>query len=71
MGGFSIWHWLVVAIYVVGIVWPLALVFRRTGMSAWWAALGFLSIIGWCAALWILALRTWPIEGGGRERVFD
>jgi hypothetical protein len=36
MGGLSIWHWGLILFYAVGIVLPLALVFRRAGLSAWW-----------------------------------
>lgn len=58
MYAFSIWHWLVVLIIALLWVVPLALVFRRTGKSGWWALLGFLPPWGvW--ALWTLALSKW------------
>lgn len=59
MGSFSIWHWLIVIAWIIGVGWPIAKIMKRIGFSGWWAALAFVplaNIIG----LWVLAVTRWP-----------
>jgi hypothetical protein len=60
MGGFAAFHWLVViAVLVVGGIWPAALILRRAGFSPWWAILYAIPLIGW-VGIWVFALMPWP-----------
>lgn len=67
MYGFSVWHFLIILIYLVAVTWPLARVFKRAGWSGWWAALSLLSIVGLAIALWMLAVGRWSPPDGGIE----
>ena len=69
MYGFSVWHFLIILIYLIAITLPLALVFKRAGRSRWWAALSLLSIIGLAIALWMLAIGRW--EAPDREEALS
>jgi hypothetical protein len=35
MGSLSIWHWVIILAFTVGVMVPLAKIFRRTGLSGW------------------------------------
>jgi hypothetical protein len=50
----------IAAIFLFGVVWPSAIVFRRAGMSPWWSLFGLLALIGLPVLFWTLALRRWP-----------
>ncbi len=63
MGSFSIWHWLIVVVWLVAVGWPTARILKRIGFSGWWVILAFIplaNIIG----LWVLALTRWPRDQG-------
>lgn len=59
MGSFSIWHWLMVVIWLVGFGWPIAKILKRIGFSGWWTAIAFLPLIN-IVGLWVLAVTKWP-----------
>lgn len=61
MGYASIWHWLVLLIFVVAVIIPLARVLSRTGHSGWWSVLYLLPLVN-VIALWIFAYKKWPID---------
>jgi hypothetical protein len=53
--------YLVIAtIFLFGVVWPSAIVFRRAGLSPWWCLWGLLALVGLPILFWTLALRRWP-----------
>lgn len=59
MYSFSLWHWLVVILYVVCLVVPCARILRRAGLGRGWAVLAFLPLVN-IAALWVFAFVRWP-----------
>lgn len=59
MGSFSIWHWLIVILWLVVFVVPLVKILGKAGFSGWWVLLSFIPIVN-IIALWIFALADWP-----------
>jgi hypothetical protein len=66
MNGLSIWHWLVLIVVVVVLVWPVAKILRRAGFSGWWSILMFVPIANY-VALWVFALARWPMLEKSRD----
>jgi hypothetical protein len=66
MGGFSIWHILI--LLIIGLLWaiPIAKLFERVGYSPWWAVFGFIPIVG-VALVWVLAFSPWRIADADAE----
>jgi hypothetical protein len=60
MTNHTIVYLVIAAIFLFGVVWPSAIVFRRTGQSPWWCLFGLLALIGLPILFWTLALRPWP-----------
>ena len=64
MGGLSIWHWIVVLIYiaVIGAFFVSAVrILNRLGYSGWWSILVLIPIAN-VVGLWKLSKARWPIE---------
>jgi hypothetical protein len=60
MGSLSIWHWLVVLLFMsVLYLMPACMILKKSGHHPAWAVVGLvpaLNVIG----LWFLALKKWP-----------
>lgn len=71
MGGFSIWHWLIVALAVA---WAFACgrILKRIGFSPWWAILAVFPLFN-LIGIWIVALANWPLEeqAGPLPEIFE
>jgi hypothetical protein len=59
MGGFSIWHWLIVLLWIFGIGMPIAKILGRLGYSKALTILAFVPLVN-IIALWLLASGSWP-----------
>lgn len=59
MGHWSIFHWLVVLIYLFVIGLPVSIILRRAGYSRAWAILAIFPLIN-VIGLWIFAFSKWP-----------
>ncbi|HQT89046.1 MAG TPA: hypothetical protein PK677_10910 [Acidiphilium sp.] len=59
MGGLSIWHWLVLAIYALVLGVPFWKILRRVGLSGWLVIAFAIPGIN-LVSLWILAFSRWP-----------
>ena len=63
MGGFSIWHWLVVLIVVL-LIWAFVVVFgrivNRAGYSRWWLVIMLVPVLN-LIMLWVFAFADWPV----------
>ena len=75
MGSFSIWHWLIVVIYVTTIFVyfkALARILNRMGYSGWWSLLSIVPIVN-LVAVWMLSKAEWPGRDGRGDyrRVLD
>ncbi len=70
MGSLSIWHWLIVLVFIISYVWPVALIIKKAGFSPWWVLLMFVPI-GNIIGLWLLATAKWPRNNGVPDKVFE
>jgi len=59
MAAFSIWHWLILILLILLIVWPVRKILRRMGFSGWWAVVMFIPVANYIG-LWVLAESPWP-----------
>lgn len=59
MGGLSVFHWIVMLVWIFGIGVPVAKILGRLGYSKALAILAFIPLIN-IVALWLLANGTWP-----------
>lgn len=57
MGGWGLTRWLVFALFVAAVAYPIGLILRRLGHSPLWAALAFIPIVN-LVGLWLVALST-------------
>ena len=60
MGSFSIWHWLIVLLFLVPNLIFIPAV-RTTGFSAWWVVLSLIPVVGF-VVLWVWAYAKWPSQ---------
>ena len=61
MGSFSLWHWLIVAVYIVVWIVPFWRIFPRAGWSKWLSLLMVIAPLN-IVLLWVLAFKRWPGE---------
>ncbi len=59
MESISLFHVGIVLFYIFIIVFPVARILRRLGMSGWWAVLAVIPLVN-LVSLWILAFVGWP-----------
>lgn len=65
-------QWVLLAIYVFAIAFPVAKILRRLGFSGWWTILAFVPLAN-VLGLWALAYARWsprgdtPVEVQSRE----
>jgi len=61
MGGFSVWHWIIVAAVLALFGFPMVRILRRMGFSGWWT---ILAVIPWVnvIGLWVIAFIRWPAD---------
>jgi hypothetical protein len=52
---------IVVTLYVLVLIVPIAKVLRRVGFSGWWSILALVPLAGFIG-LWIFAFARWPID---------
>lgn len=63
MGYWSVWHWIIFALAVALIVYPVGRILGRMGFSPFWSVLALIPFVN-LIALWLLALSPWPRETG-------
>jgi len=63
MGTLSVWHWLIVLIWFVGIGVPIARILGRLGFSRWWVIIAFVPLLN-LVGLWVLAYAGWRRPAG-------
>lgn len=59
MGNFSIWHWIVLAMYIAIVGVPLWKIAKKAGFSGWWSLLAHIPVFN-IGALWLFATVKWP-----------
>ncbi len=63
-GSFGLTHWLVFAVTVAVILYPVGRILSRIGFSPFWSVLALVPLVN-LFALWLLAFTNWP---GERDR---
>ena len=61
MGSFSIWHWIIILLYLAIIVVPCWRIVRKAGYSGAWALLLLVPLVN-VILLWVFAFIRWPSE---------
>lgn len=61
MGSFSIWHWLILIIYVAIIVVPFWRIFKKAGYTGALSLLALIPLVN-IILLWVFAFSKWPVE---------
>jgi hypothetical protein len=61
MGSFSIWHWLIILIYVAIIIVPCWRIVSKAGYPGAWSLLALVPLVN-VILLWVFAFVRWPIE---------
>jgi hypothetical protein len=59
MGSLSIWHWIILLVYIFIFVFPIARILGRVGLSGWWSILAIIPLVN-LIALWVFAFASWP-----------
>lgn len=67
MGSLSIWHWFIVLMFFVGVVFPITKILSRAGYKRWWVIPFLIPGVG-LIALWIFAFSRWPALDGQPSR---
>jgi hypothetical protein len=63
MGTWSLGHWLLFALGVALVLYPIGRILDRLGISPFWSVLALIPVVN-LAALWLLAFSAWPRDGG-------
>jgi len=64
MGSLSVWHWLMILIYLTVIIVPCWRIVSRAGYSGAWSLLALVPLLN-VILLWVFAFVRWPIEKPG------
>ncbi len=63
MGGFSLWHWIIVLFWVVLAGVPMWRISSKAGFPGVFGLLMFIPLVN-LLLLWIFAFVKWPVENG-------
>lgn len=64
--GYGFGHWLVFAILVAVVLYPVGRILNRIGFSPLWSVLALIPLVN-LLALWVLAYSNWPGNRGNRS----
>ena len=59
MGGFSLWHWVIVLLILVIVIWLPVRILHKAGYSGWWVLLTLIPVVN-IVLLWVFAFADWP-----------
>ena len=59
MGGFSIWHWMIVIVIMFIPILFFGPAVKKAGFSRWWVELSLVPVVG-LVLLWVFAYARWP-----------
>ena len=59
MGGFSLWHWVIVLLILVIAIWLPVRILHKAGYSGWWVLLTLIPVVN-IVLLWVFAFADWP-----------
>jgi len=61
MGSFSIWHWIIILLYIAIIIVPCWRIVSKAGYSGAWSLLALVPLVN-VILLWVFAFVRWPNE---------
>lgn len=61
MGSFSVWHWLIVFIWIAAFIVPGWRIAKKAGFSGALSLLLLIPLVN-IVVLWVFAFVRWPIE---------
>ena len=64
MFAFSIWHWLIVILFVVLPIWLTARIVGKAGFSGWWGIVSIVPVLN-LIMIWVFAFIDWPATSSG------
>jgi hypothetical protein len=64
MGGFSIWHWLIVLIIAFIFIYPICRIVGKAGYNPALGLLWLIPIVNF-VLLWVFAFSDWPVSRAG------
>ena len=67
MTGYDLGHWVVFAIMVAILLYPIGRILSRIGLSPLWSVLAIIPIVN-LIGLWLLAFADWPGTKGAAGR---
>jgi len=59
MGGFSIFHWIIVIAILFVYLFPVIKILQKAGYTGWWSVLILIPGVN-LVMLWIFAFARWP-----------
>jgi hypothetical protein len=59
MGNVSIFHWLIILIGAIVVIYPSTRILRRAGFSPWWGVLMVVPLLN-LVLMWVFAFAKWP-----------
>ena len=59
MTGYGLGHWLVFAVMVAVVLYPIGKILGRIGLSPFWSIVALVPFVN-LIALWVLAFIDWP-----------
>ena len=65
MVNFSIWHWLILLVFLVITLFPFWRILNKAGYSGAWSILTLVPVVN-LIVLWVFALVEWPVERKSR-----
>ena len=68
MGSFSVFHWLVLAIFAATVTIPFMKILPRAGIPGWVGIFGIVPVVP-LVFLWVLALKKWPSDRDNNNNV--
>jgi len=63
IGYWSIWHWILFAVFAALVLYPIGRILARIGFSPFWSVIALIPLVN-LVGLWIVALVDWPREKG-------
>ncbi len=64
MTGYDLGHWVVFAVMITVLLYPIGRILRRIGLSPLWSVLAVIPLVN-LIGLWVLAFADWPGRRGG------
>ncbi|MFM0415946.1 hypothetical protein [Paraburkholderia aromaticivorans] len=67
IAGYGPVHWIMFAVMVVVLLYPIGRILTRIGLSPFWSILAFVPFVN-LIGLWLLAFIDWPGRGSNTSR---